>query len=138
MKAVNIIILIAGSFYICGSFLIEKKEPEKVTYELQEEDFHSQRQKDTGDGITDGIASIGAIAEEKSLTGGAKKKGLIASRKEGKNHIYYPLLSQDEYQGTFVKKMVKDVFSGTPKSRATEKYTHNQCLPSLASFHYIC
>ena len=84
MKAVNIIILIAGSFYICGSFLIEKKEPEKVTYELQEEDFHSQRQKDTGDGIADGIASIGAIAEEKSLTGSAKKKGLIASLKDKK------------------------------------------------------
>ena len=45
-----------------------------------------------------------------------EKKGLVRSRREGKNHIYSAVLSQAEYQNSYVQKMVSKVFLGNPKA----------------------
>ncbi|MDF3020487.1 MAG: putative transcriptional regulator [Steroidobacteraceae bacterium] len=41
-------------------------------------------------------------------------KGVLAARKEGRGHIYVPLLGKSEYEARAVKDVVDRVFQGVP------------------------
>jgi predicted transcriptional regulator len=41
-------------------------------------------------------------------------KGVVATRKEGRGHIYVPLLSRSEYEARAVRDVVDRVFQGVP------------------------
>src|SRR5207245_1854123 len=43
-------------------------------------------------------------------------KGIIGSRKEGRGHVYYPLLAKEKYEATSVQHLVEKVFGGEPSS----------------------
>jgi predicted transcriptional regulator len=43
-----------------------------------------------------------------------EQKNFLGSRKEGRGHIYFPLLSKVEYESTTVRHMVNKVFDGAP------------------------
>src|ERR1700722_13868432 len=43
-----------------------------------------------------------------------EQKKILKSRKEGRGHIYFPLLTKDEYEATSLHHLVKKVFDGTP------------------------
>jgi predicted transcriptional regulator len=43
-----------------------------------------------------------------------EQKKVIASRKEGRGHIYFPKLKKAEYEASSVKNLVKKVFEGAP------------------------
>ena len=43
-----------------------------------------------------------------------EKKKFIASRKEGKTHHYYPLITKTSYQQKSVKHMMSHIFNNTP------------------------
>ena len=45
-----------------------------------------------------------------------EKKGVLASRKEGRAHVYYPLVAKSDYEVISLQHLVKNVFSGTPSS----------------------
>ena len=43
-----------------------------------------------------------------------EQKQVIESRKEGRGHIYYPIVSKTEYEASSVKRLVETVFDGAP------------------------
>lgn len=45
-----------------------------------------------------------------------EKKGVLASRKEGRAHVYYPLVAKPDYEVISLQHLVDNVFSGTPSS----------------------
>ena len=42
------------------------------------------------------------------------KKGIVTSQKEGKTHIYSPVLKKEEYEKKTIHHVVKNVFDGAP------------------------
>jgi predicted transcriptional regulator len=44
------------------------------------------------------------------------QKGLLDRRKEGKSHIYFPLLEQTQIQGNLLQTFVKNTFGGSSSS----------------------
>jgi predicted transcriptional regulator len=45
-----------------------------------------------------------------------EQKKFIQSRKEGRGHIYSPLVLKDHYEGASLQHLVKKVFDGTPSA----------------------
>lgn len=45
-----------------------------------------------------------------------QQKKIITAKKLGKQHIYLPILTKDNYTNHSVKTMVQDIFSGSPAS----------------------
>jgi len=45
-----------------------------------------------------------------------EKKGILASRKHGRGHAYFPLISKQQYEATSVRHLVANVFSNTPSA----------------------
>jgi predicted transcriptional regulator len=45
-----------------------------------------------------------------------EQKKIVGSRKEGRGHVYIPLLGKEEYEATSVHHLVKKVFDGAPAS----------------------
>lgn len=43
-----------------------------------------------------------------------EQKGIVSTRKEGRGHIYIPILSKSDYEAKTVKHVVDHVFEGTP------------------------
>lgn len=43
-----------------------------------------------------------------------EQKGVVKTRKEGRGHIYTPVLKKDEYEVRTVRQVVEQVFEGTP------------------------
>lgn len=43
-----------------------------------------------------------------------EQKGVLKSRKEGRGHIYIPLLKKTDYEKRALKHVVDNVFEGTP------------------------
>jgi predicted transcriptional regulator len=43
-----------------------------------------------------------------------EKKGFVANRKEGKTHVYYPLLNRDEYEAATLGHVIGKLFNNTP------------------------
>ena len=43
-----------------------------------------------------------------------EQKGVLKARKEGRGHIYIPLLKKSDYESRAVKHVVEKVFDGTP------------------------
>lgn len=43
-----------------------------------------------------------------------EQKGILNTRKEGRGHIYIPLLNKSDYEAKTVKHVVERVFDGTP------------------------
>ncbi len=43
-----------------------------------------------------------------------EQKGILASRKEGRGHVYYPKLEKQEYETRSLRHLVKKVFDGAP------------------------
>jgi predicted transcriptional regulator len=43
-----------------------------------------------------------------------EQKGVVGSRKEGRGHIYLPILKKADYEAKAVKHVVERVFNGTP------------------------
>ena len=43
-----------------------------------------------------------------------EQKGILKARKEGRGHIYVPVLKKDEYESHTVRDVVDRVFHGTP------------------------
>ena len=43
-----------------------------------------------------------------------EQKEILASRKEGRGHIYIPKLTKDEYESKAIKHVVEKVFDNTP------------------------
>ena len=47
-----------------------------------------------------------------------EKKQILSSRKEGRTHYYFPLISKEDYSHEALRQMVKNVFSKTPSALA--------------------
>jgi predicted transcriptional regulator len=45
-----------------------------------------------------------------------EQKGIVGARKEGRGHIYVPRLAKVDYEATSVRRLVTQVFDGTPAS----------------------
>ncbi len=45
-----------------------------------------------------------------------EQKGVVGNRKEGRGHIYFPLLGKVDYEATSLHHLVDKVFDGTPSS----------------------
>lgn len=45
-----------------------------------------------------------------------QQKGVLQSEKQGKTHIYHPLLSKEEYEKSSLDFVVENVFSGEPSA----------------------
>src|SRR4051794_7402963 len=43
-----------------------------------------------------------------------EQKGFVASKKEGRGHLYAATLDKESYQATTLAHLVKNVFDGTP------------------------
>jgi predicted transcriptional regulator len=43
-----------------------------------------------------------------------EQKGILKARKEGRGHIYIPILTKVEYEAKAVRQVVESVFEGTP------------------------
>ena len=43
-----------------------------------------------------------------------EQKEVLASRKEGRGHVYFPLLSKSEYESLSINNLVTKVFDGEP------------------------
>lgn len=43
-----------------------------------------------------------------------EQKGILKTRKEGRGHVYIPVLSKSNYEAKTVKHVVERVFEGTP------------------------
>jgi predicted transcriptional regulator len=43
-------------------------------------------------------------------------KGVLAARKQGRGHVYYPKISKQEYESKTLRHMVDKVFDGAPSS----------------------
>ena len=49
-----------------------------------------------------------------------EKKGIVASKKNGRGHIYFPLVTKEDYEKSSVEHLVEKVFQG--RSLALVKY----------------
>ena len=49
-----------------------------------------------------------------------EQKGVIDARKEGRGHIYKPLLAKDDYETRTVRDVVEKVFEGAPVALARQ------------------
>lgn len=45
-----------------------------------------------------------------------EKKGIVSSTKQGRGHIYHPIVAQSEYEKSSVSILVDSVFKGAPLS----------------------
>lgn len=45
-----------------------------------------------------------------------EQKKILSSRKEGRGHIYFPLISKEKYEAKSLHHLVEKVFDGTPSS----------------------
>jgi predicted transcriptional regulator len=45
-----------------------------------------------------------------------EQKKFVRSEKEGRGHIYCPMISKEKYEGTSLQNLVKNVFNGTPSA----------------------
>jgi predicted transcriptional regulator len=45
-----------------------------------------------------------------------EQKGIVASRKEGRGHIYFPILAKKKYETESLQHLVRKVFDGTASS----------------------
>lgn len=45
-----------------------------------------------------------------------EQKKFVRSQKEGRGHIYCPIVSKQAYEGTSLQHLVKNVFEGTPSA----------------------
>lgn len=45
-----------------------------------------------------------------------EQKKIVASRKEGRGHVYFPKLTKEAYEATSVQHLVSKVFDGAPAS----------------------
>jgi len=45
-----------------------------------------------------------------------EEKGILKTRKEGRGHIYIPVLSKEEYEGRSLQHIVTHVFADTPSA----------------------
>jgi predicted transcriptional regulator len=45
-----------------------------------------------------------------------EQKGFVASRKEGRGHLYSPKISKQAYEATSLRQLVNNVFDGTPSA----------------------
>ena len=43
-----------------------------------------------------------------------EEKAVVGSRKQGRGHIYFPLIPKREYERKSVRRLVEGVFAGTP------------------------
>ena len=92
LETINVICPIAGAFYIAGSFLVSKKEPEKVEYELREEDFKTNPVSEKGveeGNLVEGVAVLGGITDNGLISGHAVPKGLLATLQNKKFLILF-------------------------------------------------
>jgi predicted transcriptional regulator len=55
-----------------------------------------------------------------------ESKGVISSRKEGRGHIYAPLLGKTEYEASAVRDVVERVFQGAPIALVRQLIDTNQ------------
>lgn len=44
------------------------------------------------------------------------KKGIVSFRKEGKQHVYMPILTREEYIGNFMDETCENLFGGSARS----------------------
>jgi predicted transcriptional regulator len=49
-----------------------------------------------------------------------EQKKILKARKEGRGHVYVPLVSKSEYEGKTLKHVVDQVFEGAPLSLARQ------------------
>ncbi len=49
-----------------------------------------------------------------------EQKKILKTRKEGRGHIYIPLISKQEYEARTIKDVVEKVFDGTPIALAKQ------------------
>jgi predicted transcriptional regulator len=49
-----------------------------------------------------------------------EQKEFLTTRKEGRGHVYIPLVAKDEYESRSVRDMVDRVFDGTPLALAKQ------------------
>jgi len=49
-----------------------------------------------------------------------EQKKVLKARKEGRGHVYIPLLSKEEYEGRTLRHVVDHVFDGTPMALAKQ------------------
>ncbi|MEM7246968.1 MAG: BlaI/MecI/CopY family transcriptional regulator [Acidobacteriota bacterium] len=52
-------------------------------------------------------------------------KGMVGSRKDGRAHVYRPLVSKQEYEGRSVDHLVDKVFDGTPTALVQRLLEHD-------------
>ncbi|MDT8398836.1 MAG: BlaI/MecI/CopY family transcriptional regulator [Pseudomonadales bacterium] len=55
-----------------------------------------------------------------------EKKGFVGSRKQGKGHIYFPLLDKDEYESRTLGHVVGRLFDNTPASLVARLVSDNR------------
>lgn len=56
-----------------------------------------------------------------------EKKGVLLSRKEGRSHVYVPLLRKEEYESWSVHDLVTGLFDGTP-ARLVRRLLESEAL----------
>lgn len=49
-----------------------------------------------------------------------EQKNILKTRKEGRGHIYIPLITKQQYEATTIKDVVERVFDGTPLAMAKQ------------------
>ena len=49
-----------------------------------------------------------------------EQKEALSTRKEGRGHVYIPMLKKAEYETAIIKHMVENVFDGTPMALVTQ------------------
>lgn len=49
-----------------------------------------------------------------------EQKNILKTRKEGRGHVYIPLISKQEYEARTIKDVVEKVFDGTPLALAKQ------------------
>lgn len=60
-----------------------------------------------------------------------EQKKVLGARKEGRGHIYFPILTKKDYEATTIHHVVENVFDGTPASLVkrlleTENLSHDE------------
>ena len=45
-----------------------------------------------------------------------EQKKVLGSKKQGRGHVYFPILTKEDYEGTSLHHLVENVFDGTPES----------------------
>ena len=58
-----------------------------------------------------------------------EQKGILTSRKDGRQHIYTPVLSRAQYQEQALASMVDRVFDGTPVALVRQLLDRHQLKP---------